>query len=494
MTFIQAELQSARRRWRSTRVGLAGIWLLFLYALFSTFVVLSFSAFQLQLTIQNYKEPSGKSLELWSVKNIYEKWKVDADQLKVATERYSELSGAIKDKKIVGRSFENDIFAIYENCRGEIRDYINGIYNQVIVIDGEYANILQRNIDNRNFCRTGFVTEFLNEYKTTIKERQDRRDVLAPAGSKTPSGSDKSDHASQIWALIANYKAPPIDPIIDRRLAQVKEMLKTALLNTATIDKMNNEKQKVWDEIAGFQNQITKLFADGEQRFDNVIGNYLISFSYFDDVEQMPYLGRFIPDFSKMPPDTLTLILVLAMGSLGGTIQLSRKHLAFLDADDRQAKMQPSYYLFRPFLGAITALSVFILVKAGVLVASLPTPNGESANLSPFFISFLAIVSGLLAEQALETIEQVGERFFTQSKAAPGERWAFGLMTALRGPDGTDATYEKNLKDLSSALGIVEEQIVKWANEKEPVPDSFQRIMAAFFRLPLRSLFTDIKP
>ncbi len=67
-------------------------------------------------------------------------------------------------------------------------------------------------------------------------------------------------------------------------------------------------------------------------------------------------------------------------------------------------------------------------------------------------------------------------------------------MAALRGPDGTDAAYAQNLKDLSSALGIVEEQIVKWANEKEPVPDSFQRIMAAFFRLPLRSLFTDIKP
>jgi hypothetical protein len=492
MASLESELRKADKRWRGARIGYAGVWLLFLYGLFSAFVVLSFSAFQLQQAIHNYKVSKGMPIELRSITDLYSQWKVNSEQIYAETDRYNIISAFLQNKIDSGRDLETSMSSYYADCRGEIANFVSGIRAKIEPLDGQYANVLKVNIERSNFCRKDQAETFLNNYLKLVSLVEVGRKMAQPKSDDADKIPKKESVESKIIDIVKATDTKPIEDIVEDYLDRTRAVYAVIVVNTAQMQKWRGEQQDIREQLNDLRINNSRLFNFGGHKFDDGIGDYLTSLAYFEGIERKPYIGWFIPDFSKMPPDTLTLILVLAMGSLGGTIQLSRKHLASLDADDGQ-KIQPSYYLFRPFLGAITALSVFILAKAGVLVASVPSPGGEPVNLSPFFISFLGIVSGLLAEQAIETIERVGERFFSATAAEAPERWAYGLGTALKGSGGTDAEYEKTLRELSKLLAKSEDQIEKWMKEEEPVPDASQKLIAAFFHLPMRTLFTDLK-
>ena len=118
----------------------------------------------------------------------------------------------------------------------------------------------------------------------------------------------------------------------------------------------------------------------------------------------------FVFSMATMPRQLLTLILTLSMGALGSVIFLTLAY--FRD----QGEIAFSWYLFRPFLGMVTAFAVFVLAKAGQLtISSGSNVDVLSEDLSPYFISFLAIVSGLLSEQAIRRIRGVGDNIFPVS-------------------------------------------------------------------------------
>jgi phage baseplate assembly protein W len=470
------------------RIGLAGLWLLFLYAIFGSFVVLSFSAFQLEVAISAYHSKNTAPLALWEVQNLYSRWKVDADQLDAASERYRTIGESIYFREGKNRELSQNLSNTYADCRAEIISHVNDIENSIANIDQEYANILHNQIESSNFCKRNYGNRIFQIFEKTLTAKQAVRDANSASKGSKSTGLDPA-----IKQIVIGAHRELLNDVISAKLLQAQDIFRTIVYGTAQVEQLQRDEKLVSGKIRDLHAKLSSILrTENGKRLDNGIGDYLITLSYFDRVETFPILGYLIPNFSKMPPDTLTLILVLSMGALGGTIHLSRKHLRAMDPASHET-IQPSYYMFRPFLGAITALSVFILIKAGVLVASIPSPNGETANLSPFFISFLGIVSGLLAEQAIETIERVGERFFSASEVEAPERWAYGLRTAMKGADGKDADYQQNLKGLSSLLERSEEQVEKWANEDEAVPNAFQKLIAAYFRLPLRVLFTDLK-
>jgi len=238
------------------------------------------------------------------------------------------------------------------------------------------------------------------------------------------------------------------------------------------------------EQLLLYRTQNTDLFTTRTIILSNnqKIADHLNDFSYLRNM-----YARFL---TIMPDQLLTLILTLSMGALGSVIFLTR---TFLDPD----KWKPlSWYLFRPFLGAVTALAIFILAKAGqITISDVSITDGIKEDLNPFFISFLAIISGLLSEQAIERIRTAGNAIFRadgfghSSEAAINrhDRWAVRVKTELE-------NQGKEARELNPYVTGSTKTIEDWIEEKQPVPPQSQRIIASFLGVPVRKLFSDLPP
>ena len=176
----------------------------------------------------------------------------------------------------------------------------------------------------------------------------------------------------------------------------------------------------------------------------------------------------------------LTAVLVLAMGMLGGTVTMTRVYL------DGNRKLPFSYYVFVPLLGAITGFAVYVLAKAGVLIIADGGSGQEGAYLSPFFVSFLGLMSGMLSEDALETILMLGRRMFD----AAGDnvpRWFVGDPEKY----GQDSDL---IKDIANVVEASEDKVKLWLSGKVVVPPATQILIAAKIGPEQRVLFTDLPP
>jgi hypothetical protein len=131
---------------------------------------------------------------------------------------------------------------------------------------------------------------------------------------------------------------------------------------------------------------------------------------------------RIIPKYWRilltMQPDTLTLWLVLAMGVLGSSLQVT--HASFKSG----TAVTTGGYFLRLSVGALTALIIFIVAKAGVPIIADSGRMGSDGSINPYFVSFLAIISGLLSENAIANIQAQGARIFGQASAIGQLRWA----------------------------------------------------------------------
>lgn len=203
----------------------------------------------------------------------------------------------------------------------------------------------------------------------------------------------------------------------------------------------------------------------------------------YDVISEFTFIKDFalgtLYEFSVLPTDFLIIILVVAMGVLGSTMQLTYDYYRGENIGS------PSLFILRPMLGAISALVVFILLRAGVLVVTDSSTLTDSVPLNPFFIAFVGIVSGLLSENAMETVRRVGSTWFT---AAPDSntRWAAGVAELL--------SDEKTIEDLAARTGIDQGDLKAWAEQEKATPESVQRVFAAWLNRDVRSLFTDMPP
>ena len=184
------------------------------------------------------------------------------------------------------------------------------------------------------------------------------------------------------------------------------------------------------------------------------------------------------------PGQLLTLLLTLSMGALGSLNYITRDYF------NPKPNRTFSWYLFRPFLGMVTAVAVFVLAKAGQLTIS-DGSIGDSAaeNLNPYFISFLAIISGLLSEQATEKIRSVGAGLFQSETPdrAGAARWAVNLRARIDERGKSDEQLVEFIEHSSA-------DIEAWIAEKRAVPADAQRSIASWLGVPIRGLFTDLPP
>jgi hypothetical protein len=182
------------------------------------------------------------------------------------------------------------------------------------------------------------------------------------------------------------------------------------------------------------------------------------------------------------PPDILTLGLVILMGVLGSALQMT--HALF----KRNQVERAGAYFLRLSVGAITALVIFIVAKAGVPVIADASRLGGDAPINPYFVSFLAIISGLMSENAILSVQTQGARFFAPDAPPDQLRWArFNLRDAF-------AKANRNPENVKRLLDVDDSQFEAWIAGKEAMPGNAQMMIAGVLEMPRRDLFTDLPP
>jgi hypothetical protein len=197
---------------------------------------------------------------------------------------------------------------------------------------------------------------------------------------------------------------------------------------------------------------------------------------------QSGVLGPIINRMVTTQPDVLTLTLVILMGILGSSLQMTH---AFFKKHQIE---RPGAYLLRVCVGAITALVIFIVAKAGVPVIADASKLGGDASINPYFVSFLAIISGLMSENAIASVQNQGARFFGAELTAEPKRWT---------REDLHETFTKSNRDpvrVKRLLQATDQEFEGWISGKEPLPANVQMIIAGVLQIPPRDLYTDIPP
>ena len=117
--------------------------------------------------------------------------------------------------------------------------------------------------------------------------------------------------------------------------------------------------------------------------------------------------------FITMDLDNLTLLLVIMMGVLGSALQITHAFVL------RNQAITISGYLLRISLGAITALVMFIVAKAGVPVVTDASRLGGDAPINPHFVAFLAITQGSCRRVRLPTCSSRARSCSARARPAP---------------------------------------------------------------------------
>jgi hypothetical protein len=197
---------------------------------------------------------------------------------------------------------------------------------------------------------------------------------------------------------------------------------------------------------------------------------------------QSGLLGSVINLLVTTQPDVLTLTLVILMGILGSSLQMT---YAFFKHHRIE---KPGAYLLRVCVGAITALVIFIVAKAGVPVIADASKLGGDASINPYFVSFLAIISGLMSENAIASVQNQGARFFGAENTGEPPRWARQDLQPAFTAANRDPERVKRL------LQAKDEDFEGWMSGKDPLPANAQMIIAGVLQTPARDLYTDIPP
>ncbi len=180
--------------------------------------------------------------------------------------------------------------------------------------------------------------------------------------------------------------------------------------------------------------------------------------------------------FLHVPGEVLVLLLTLFMGLLGSVVTMT---WLFIRQDSGLTLRR---FIILPFIGSMSAFIILIFLSAGQLTL---TAGDANAQLDPFVLSFVGIISGLLSERAYTRIAEVGSNFFKVDDGQP--RWALNLKDAMAATGVTAA-------ELAVHLGATEEEAGRIVSESTTATLPQQRLIAATLRRPVRELFTDVPP
>ncbi|MDB5553312.1 MAG: hypothetical protein JWL86_3296 [Rhizobium sp.] len=415
------------------------IWLLIIFVALTSFVILSFSAYQFHISVKRLQDGNKNPVSISDIIAVQQKVYAIEDDISNKYEFMDGQNDTINSLRTKENRYEEDLRTVFDRCKAEV--------SALLSTEGTPGP------------EAGLIECGAKDMK-----------LLAPA-----SDPRKADLEALLARFAGNVESVKTNiKNVEDQISSAREGIETT---NPKIEFLETRKRKIIDDskIPSIQSYFAPTFFFQTSRL--CIEGYCL-----------------IPDFTEMPTDALVLIIVVAMGALGGAIQVARNYLSAEDLNNIDTyRIRYRYIFFHPFLGAITALAIFILFKAGILVVSTPA-NSEDANINPFFVSFIGIISGMMATIALETIVRVGENWFKAGTLATKARWANRLEEALKAEADKEPKREPAAveSELVAMLGISAKMFGDWKTQKEPVPQSYQKPLALYFRRGERDLFTDI--
>jgi hypothetical protein len=173
-----------------------------------------------------------------------------------------------------------------------------------------------------------------------------------------------------------------------------KELLETdKKLSTVNLEKSQKVK-KTLQEVT-FKDQTDGQLGDIFVQIDHFE-------RFFEPISRILGVSS-VKNYWSFPEPILKINLVLSMGVLGSLIFIT---IEFIKEPKEHFKHSFNMYFFRPFLGMIIALAIYVMVKSGQSTFF----DSVEGDLSPFLISFLGIISGMLSEQAYKRIASTGNQ------------------------------------------------------------------------------------
>ncbi|MHC4176294.1 MAG: hypothetical protein ACYSWU_02240 [Planctomycetota bacterium] len=108
----------------------------------------------------------------------------------------------------------------------------------------------------------------------------------------------------------------------------------------------------------------------------------------------------------NLQPEIQYLLIVLLVGALGSSVHLTGSFVYYVGRSRFRPKWT-MWYLLRPFVGAILAMVVYFVFRAGFLAGS----GGVNA-VNLFGIAGVAGLTGMFSKQAVNQLTEVYNSFF----------------------------------------------------------------------------------
>jgi hypothetical protein len=180
--------------------------------------------------------------------------------------------------------------------------------------------------------------------------------------------------------------------------------------------------------------------------------------------------------------DMVVLLLLISMGVLGSSLNL----LAVFLVRDNEA-MSFGEYPLRLAYGAVTAIVMFIIAKAGIPILADASKLGSSAPLNPYFISLLAVISGLMSDRAMDSIRSIATSILQTVGGSD-----FSRRYARLSIDDATKDTGRTLAGMSRTLGQSEDDTTKLFSGTDTVSPNQQKLISAYLDRPIRELFSDL--
>jgi hypothetical protein len=180
--------------------------------------------------------------------------------------------------------------------------------------------------------------------------------------------------------------------------------------------------------------------------------------------------------------DMVVLSLLISMGVLGSALNLLA---AFISND--QDSLSFGEYPLRLAFGAVLAIVMFIIAKAGVPVLADTGKLAGNAPLNPYFISLLAVVSGLMSDRSMAAIRGVADSLLRSVGGADySPRYSrVDLDEALKAEN-------RDIGGMARLLEMDGDDVRKLFSGNDKVSPDQQKLVSAYLGRPLRDLFSDL--
>jgi len=365
---------------------IAGIWLFWLFYNLSILAVSSLAAYQFQHQLsrmevrdQPVSVPILRSFTMDTAESqaLFDEYKSDyAEQYR----NYIEIENAYLEFKYKNHPTETDnLNSSKEKCElekieREMEWRRDSLHCQLTATGNDLnkAEIEARKIYNKAIIRHGFLNDIEkkndsdgeNVENTVTEDNTENEDNTEAESEANNKGNTKTESETKVEHSIESNN---VDKGCDKKSKYVCSVQHIEL-GQSDLDPLLRLHPKYYD-ILGVYNYLSPKKHQVKTSNNSLI--ILISWTLIRPLKI---------DFVNMPNQMLTMLVVIIIGALGGTISLGRRCL------DQIATLRVADFLLVPLLGGVTAFAVYILAKAGVLIIADFGGSGE-ASINPYFIS-----------------------------------------------------------------------------------------------------------